>query len=90
MQYTLNGLTIFLEHKINMFNKYNIILSLFIFFLVFISCKSKIIEKTLSDIEYNELYDKIQQKELEDYLLNNNDVTNFGYVFFNDFNNKYG
>ena len=37
------------------------------------------IEKTPPDIEYNYFYDIIQQqqKELEDYLLNHNDIINF-------------
>jgi len=70
----------------------------FVFIIIFISCKNKNSEiipienadKTLSDIEYNELYDKMQQKEFEDYLLSNNDIVNFDNIFFYDFNIRHG
>jgi hypothetical protein len=78
----------------------------FVFIIIFISCKNKNneiitientdkvnndlsakIEKTSPEIE---LYDETQQKEIEDYLLGNNDIINFDSIFFYDFIIRHG
>ena len=50
------------------------------------------IEEISSDIQYNKFYDQVQQqqKELEDYLLNNKDVIKFDNISFYDFNSRHG
>ncbi|MDR0320149.1 MAG: hypothetical protein LBI28_01465 [Treponema sp.] len=69
----------------------NILYIILVIILVLFSCKKETVknvvpEEILSD---EELY-KIEQEELENYLLNNDDLINLGIIFPHKFVEKYG
>jgi hypothetical protein len=80
-------------YNMNMGIKNSKYIILVMIFLIFVSCQARnniVPERILSDIEYNEWYDRMQEKELENYLSNNNDLINLGWISVNTFIEKHG